>query len=112
MSTFQSIKLWLVGNLGLAKDALHVHIVLLVFFGCALIFRWPLRSWKPWAVALTVALAGEALDLRDSSFQKMTIDLWGNWKDVWNAMIWPTAILVMAHTSTLFGIRERSAPAE
>jgi hypothetical protein len=66
MSPLQASKFWLLQHLGLAKDALHVHIGLLLFVGSALIFRWPIRSWKPWAVALAGALIGEAWDLRDS----------------------------------------------
>ena len=52
MSPLQTGKFWLIEHVGLAKDALHVHVGLLLFVGSALIFRWPIRSWKPWAVAL------------------------------------------------------------
>lgn len=101
-SVFQAAKLWLVASTGLAKDALHVHVGLIVFFAAALAFRWPLRSWKPWAAALAVALAGEAWDIWDALAEGRRIVPSGNWKDLWNTMLWPTAILLLARTTKLF----------
>jgi hypothetical protein len=103
MGPLQSVKYWLVQNVSLAKDALHIYVGLFVFFAVALVFRWPLRSWKPWAAVVLVALAGEAWDLRDSLAYRTPIDLWTNWKDVWNTLFWPTAILLLARTTPLFG---------
>jgi hypothetical protein len=103
VGALQEAKLWLVVHLGLAKDALHIHIGLLVFLGCALLLRWPLRSWKPWLVALAVTLAGEAWDLADSLRLGARIRLWANWHDVWNTMLWPSAMLLLARTTRLFG---------
>ncbi|ATY31741.1 hypothetical protein [Sphingomonas psychrotolerans] len=103
MSPLQAIKFWLIQHLGLAKDALHVHVGLLLFVGSALLFRWPLRSWKPWAVALAATLLGEAWDLRDSLVYHTRIDLWGNLHDVWNTMLWPSLFVVLARTTRLFG---------
>lgn len=107
MSPLQSVKYWLTHHLVLAKDALHIYVGLTLFFGAALAFKWPLRSWKPWAVALTAALIGEAWDLRDSAVYHTRIDLWANWKDVWNTMFWPTAILLLARFTPLFGSGDR-----
>ncbi|UZK66712.1 hypothetical protein [Sphingomonas sp. M1-B02] len=104
MGPFQDLKMVFIDNLGLAKDALHVHFVLLVLFGPALLFRWPLRSWKPWCAGLGVALIGELLDLRDNFMQAPSFDLWGSWKDIWNGMLWPTVILILARRTSLFGV--------
>lgn len=106
-SLFQTAKLWLVDATGLAKDALHVHIGLIIFFAAALLFRWPLLSWKPWAIALAAALAGEAWDLWDTLGEGRRIQLWANWKDLWNTMLWPSAILLLARTTWLFGAGRR-----
>ena len=75
MSALQSAKLWLVQHLGLAKDALHIYVGLALLLGCVILFRWPLRSWKPWAV---VALAA------------------ANWHDIWNTLFWPTMLMLLA----------------
>ncbi len=105
---FRHTKGWLVDWSGLARDGLHVHIGLLVYFGAALTFRWPLRSWKPWAVALTITLAGEAWDIRDTLAYGGRVRLDCNWQDIWNTMLWPTAILILARTTQLFGAGSRT----
>ena len=107
MSPLQTVKYWLIQHFSLAKDALHIYVALLLFFGTALAFKWPLRSWKPWAIVLAAALIGEAWDLRDSAAYHTRVDLWGNWKDVWNTMFWPTAILLLARFTPLFGSGDR-----
>lgn len=105
MSALQSVKFWLVHHLDLAKDALHIYVGLILFLGAALAFRWPLRSWKPWAVALAAAVTGEAWDLRDSLVFHTRIDLWGNWKDLWNTLFWPSALVLLARFTSLLSDR-------
>ena len=102
MSPLQAAKLWLIEHVGLARDALHIHAGLLLFVGSALLFRWPPRSWKPWAVVLAAALLGEIWDLRDSHVYGTRVDLAGNWKDVWNTMLWPTALPLLARFTPMF----------
>lgn len=104
-SFFQAAKLWLISYTGLAKDALHVHIGLLLFLGSALVFRWSLRSWKPWLVVVVAALAGEALDIRDTFASDRPFLPRGNLKDVWNTTLWPSVILLLAHATRLFRTR-------
>jgi hypothetical protein len=101
-SLLQATKLWLVGGTGLAKDALHVHVGLIVFLGSALLLRWPLRSWKPWAAALAAALAGEAWDIFDRWHAGLRAVPMGHWHDIWNTMLWPSALLLLARYTRLF----------
>ncbi len=57
IASFAALKLAIVKTTGLSKDALHIHIGLLVFcLGC-LVLRKPLRAWTPllW-VALMVGV--------------------------------------------------------
>jgi len=108
LDVFRETKGWLVDWSGLARDGLHVHIGLIVFFAAALIFRWPLRSWKPWAVALAITLAGEAWDIRDTLAAGGRVRLDYNWQDIWNTMLWPSAILILARTTRLFGPASQS----
>ncbi|MBX3564285.1 MAG: hypothetical protein KF730_06870 [Sphingomonas sp.] len=103
MSPLQTVKLWLAQHVTLAKDALHIYVALMVLFGVALAFKWPLRSWKPWAAVLAVALIGEAWDLRDSMVYHTPIRLGANFHDIWNTMFWPTAILLLARFTPLLG---------
>ena len=102
-SPLQDVKLWLVGMTGLAKDALHIYVALTLFFGSALLFKWPVRSWKPWCVVLAAALAGEAWDIIDLAVNAVPLVLVGNAHDVWNTLFWPSAIVLLARSTTLFG---------
>lgn len=105
MSALQTVKLWLVETIGLAKDALHVHVGLILFFGAALAFKWPVRSWKPWGIALAATLIGEAWDIRDTLAAGRPLLLAANFTDLWNTMLWPSAILLIAHTTEIFSRR-------
>jgi len=101
VSALQATKLWLIGLTGLSKDALHIYVGLTLFFGSALLFRWPLSSWRPWLVVLAAALAGEAWDIRDRLAGGVGLDLAGDWHDIWNTLFWPSAILILARTTRL-----------
>ena len=101
-TALQTAKAWLVDTVGLARDALHIYVGLALFLGSALLFRWPLKSWKPFAVVLAVALLGEAWDLRDSAALGSSLRLRESWKDVLNTSFWPLALLLLARWTQLF----------
>lgn len=79
---------------GLERDALHIHVALFLYIVAALLFRRSPRSPLPWLIVFGVELANEAHDC------------WRNWgapaswvlgesvKDLWNTMLWPTALLI------------------
>jgi cell shape-determining protein MreD len=102
MGPYQSSKMWLVGKIGLGKDALHIYVGLTVFLLTALIFRLPLRDWRPLAAVFLVAALGEVWDL----FERLTADnaapFWrSNWHDLWNTMFWPLVLFVLARSPRL-----------
>ena len=101
MSALQAAKLWLIGLTGLGKDALHIYVGLALFLGSAVLFKWSLASWKPWAIVLAAALLGEAWDIRDRIASDMALDLAGDWHDIWNTLFWPSVILILARRTTL-----------
>ena len=96
MSGYQGFKIWLQGYVHLAKDALHIHVGLAIFLGAALLFRWPLRSWKPWLVVAAAALAGEVWDLRDTLVLGGPIPWAGQGKDLVSTTFWPTVLMLLA----------------
>ena len=102
MNIFQETKLWLVEHLLLAKDALHIYVALILFFGVALAFRWRIGGWKPWAVVLAAALAGEAWDIVDTARAGIPQLPWENLKDIWNTLFWPIAITALARWTRVF----------
>ncbi|MEM7664327.1 MAG: hypothetical protein AAF250_00590 [Pseudomonadota bacterium] len=99
---FQELKTLIVDNVGLAKDALHVYVALIVFLAACRVFRWPASSWKPWLVVLAVALLGEALDLRHTLDRGRPIALGYHWTDLWNTMLVPTMLVLAARYSKVF----------
>lgn len=101
MSAFQTVKLWLVENAHLGKDALHIYIGLALLLGSALVFRWPLRSFKPWLVVAVAALIGEAWDMIDRGRMAIAQFPAGNVKDVWNTLFWPTVLTLLARYTKL-----------
>ena len=102
----QQAKHWLIGATGLEKDALHVSLALILLFGSVWLFRWSLRSWKPQALILGVALVGEIWDLRDGLMTSvpLVVSLPDSVHDVVNTMVWPLAILLLARFTTVFGV--------
>jgi hypothetical protein len=102
-SALQAAKLWLVGHVHLAKDALHIYVGLAVFLGSALLFGWRLREWRPWLLTAAVATGGELWDVRDTIAWGRPV-VWGaNVHDVWNTLFWPTALLLLARRTRLLG---------
>ncbi|MEZ0244536.1 MAG: hypothetical protein ACAH11_14270 [Sphingomonas sp.] len=104
-TVLQQAKHWLIGAIGLEKDALHVYFALILLFGSAWLFRWPLRSWKPQALILAIALLGEAWDIRDGLLTRvpLVISLPFSLHDLYNTMFWPLAIMLLARFSPVFG---------
>lgn len=112
MTSFQHLKFWLGANLGLDKDALHVYFALILLFGSALLFRWPLRGWKPCALVFGFAVAGEIWDIRDGLKTQVPLSLSvpAGVHDIWNTMFWPVAILLLARFTGVFDRPEPEPP--
>ena len=105
MVSLEATKQLVVHATDLAKDALHVHVGLLVFFAAALLLRWPLERGKPWAAALLAALAGEIWDQASLVTTGAAPDLAPSWHDIWNTMLWPTIITILARATAVFARR-------
>lgn len=108
----QQAKIWLIQHVGLEKDALHVYFALILLFGSVWLFRWSLRSWKPFVLILAVALIGEAWDMRDGLLTRvpLVVSVPLSVHDLWNTMFWPAVILLLARFTRVF--EGQPAPAE
>lgn len=102
MSSFQTAKNLIVETTGLARDALHIYVALIIFLGSCLVFGWRAKSWKPWLLVLLAALAGEALDIRDTLPTKLGPDYCESVKDIVNTLIVPTVLVLLARYSGIF----------
>jgi hypothetical protein len=92
---FQQWKTEMIDVTGLAKDALHIHIGLLVFILVRLVWRGRGGWIVAWLVALAFALGGEWLDIRAEEAASALQPDPAHWHDVWNTMLWPTIFLVV-----------------
>lgn len=95
---WHEIKVWLEQASKLDMDALHIYAGLLLQIAFALVFRRSLRSPIPWLAVLAAILANEYYDYRyevwpdvDRPLQRVE-----GIKDVWNTMLLPTALLLLA----------------
>jgi hypothetical protein len=101
MSDFQLAKIWLSEQLGMHKDALHVCVGLALFLIASALLRRPLRDWRPLAVVLVAALAGEAWDLIETWIAGQRLR-WGlSWHDIWLTMLWPALLFALARWTRL-----------
>jgi hypothetical protein len=91
------IKTELTGLIGLSRDALHVHLGLLVFLVAMVVFRRSPGSIIPWGCVLVLELVNEFLDafhIHRGSVEFFA-DL-GAVRDVVNTMLWPTIVLLLS----------------
>jgi hypothetical protein len=101
LSDFQLGKLWLVDQLGIAKDALHICVGLAVFLLAAALLRRPLRDWRPLALVLLAAIAGEVWDLFETWNAGERLRWDRSWHDVWLTALWPAILFVLARWTRL-----------
>lgn len=110
---YNAIKTDLSDVLGIAKDALHIHIGLAIFLGVALLFRRSLASWIPWLALLAFELANELMDMFYMDAGTIGFDLGDSPKDIVNTMFWPTVVFLAARwlkRRTASGTAQRVAP--
>ena len=102
LSAFQQGKLWLTSHSGLAKDALHVYIGLLILLGAARLFKGKVGDWRPLIVVVAFAVVGELWDIRDVYVIPGPLDLPANWHDIWNTIFWPGVLTLLARYTRFF----------
>ncbi len=92
------IKIWLEHTTGFDRDALHIYGAVVIQFCVALFFRRSLASPWPWVAVFVTAIANEYVDYQragDTEVSKAIFKAEG-YKDMWNTMIIPTALLLIA----------------
>lgn len=91
-----ALKTDLVQVLGLSRDALHVHLGLLIMLLAMLVLRKSPASRVPWLCVLALELLNEVLDLLHWHGGELNLSALGGLKDIINTMLWPTVILLLA----------------
>lgn len=94
-STYQSLKLQIVDLVGLSKDAIHIHIGLLVFLAAVLFWQKGKINFKCLVPVLLIASGMEVIDLYDD-YNLAGFMRWSNSAhDIVNTSIWPLLTVVI-----------------
>ncbi|MFN3944141.1 MAG: hypothetical protein ACK4K7_04340 [Allosphingosinicella sp.] len=107
-----TLKDWLGEVTGLGEDALHIYAALVIQLTAALVLRRSLASPLPWLCVLAVLLVNEWLDitLPEGPVERWQID--GGIQDLWNTMLLPTVLLLMARYAPGLMVAERKGASE
>jgi hypothetical protein len=90
------IKEWLTHAIGLNQDALHVYSGVFLQIGAAILLRKSLKSPWPWLAVAGVEFANEVYDYTYEVWPNRDIQLAEGLRDMWNTMVLPTLLLVLA----------------
>ena len=91
---FQGLKVDIINFTGLSRDALHVHIGLIVFLMLWVIFGR--RRWSAplaWLILFTATFVGEWLDYAGKHSLLAMLNADDHVHDLVNTLFWPTMIL-------------------
>ncbi|MEW4447830.1 hypothetical protein [Qipengyuania sp. JC766] len=96
----------------LERDALHIYIALAIHLTACWVFRLKLRDVWPWIIVLAMTLTGESVDLRNSLLTQGDRAWQNSFHDLWNTMVLPTVLLLVARFTTLFAPEDEGASGE
>ena len=102
------LKHWLSDITDLSQDALHIYAALLCQAGAAFLFRTSIARLGPWLFVLLVLAVNEVGDLLEPGRAIETWQILGGIRDLWNTMLLPTVLLLLARYAP--GIMRREAP--
>ncbi|MEO7221687.1 MAG: hypothetical protein ABIY37_04375, partial [Devosia sp.] len=89
---YNAIKTELALWLGISKDALHIHLGLVIFAILFLVFLRSPGSLIPWLGVLAFELVNEAMDMFHWHGGAFSFEIGDSFKDIANTMIWPTIV--------------------
>jgi hypothetical protein len=87
---------------GLEKDAIHIHVALLLYILALWMFRQSRRSRLPWLFVLLIELGNETYDLVTNWTGGPEWAMSEAGKDLWNTMLWPTVLLFVGRYTNWF----------
>ena len=96
VSVFETAKGIAMEATNLGKDALHIHVGMIVMLLVVLVWKKPLSDWRPLAAVALASVAGEIWDVIDTLSHGGKPRWNANWKDVWNTMLWPSVLFGLA----------------
>lgn len=109
---YADFKIFLEQYSGLERDALHIHIAILLYLLAMALFRQTRRSRIPWLIVLAIEIANEIFDIRRNLARGEALAYAESAKDLWNTMLWPTVLLFVGRYTSLFEHRSRHSESE
>lgn len=106
-TAYADVKIFIEHYTGLERDALHIHLAILLYLCAMFVFRQTRRSRIPWLVVLAFEILNELFDLRWQQMQGAPLAWHESLKDLWNTMLWPTVLLLIGRYTTLFEHRAK-----
>ena len=95
-STYQLLKIHILNFLDISRDAVHIHIGLVVFFLAVVLWKKGRIELACLMPVFLVAMGMEAFDLRDDLRSFGHFRWSASLHDLINTTIWPVAIVVMS----------------
>jgi hypothetical protein len=89
LTSFADFKDVLEVTLHLSRDALHVHVGLMIFLACAWLYRGPRRLLLAFGTLLGLCVLGEVADLSEAFLHGYRLNWLASGKDIVNTMFWP-----------------------
>lgn len=103
-------KQWLSAASGLDMDSLHVHIGVLAQVAVAVLLRRRLSSLWPWLAVAAAVLANEVYDFHYDVWPTREEQFLESVKDVWNTMLLPTVLMLLARLAPGLFVRRSADP--
>ncbi len=94
-SAYQNLKLIILEVLSLSKDAIHIHVGLLVFFLAVVLWRRGRFDVLALFSVFFVAITMEILDLHDDLGSLGYMRWSASLHDLINTLFWPTLVVIL-----------------
>ncbi|GAA0265959.1 hypothetical protein GCM10009127_01670 [Alteraurantiacibacter aestuarii] len=91
MIGFEQAKLYMINYSGMSRDALHIHISILLFFAALWLSGRKLGSLLPLVIVFGFCIAGEIADILRLARLLQWQQPLENFHDIANTMFWPVA---------------------
>ncbi|MCR2833664.1 hypothetical protein [Parerythrobacter lacustris] len=111
MQWLYDFKLVAVDLTGLAKDALHIYVALIVYAASCIMFGWKTWQWRTLVPVLLVALANEVNDILFNLEIEKNPYIWSSVHDMVNTMMLPVLLLALSRWTGIFA-RPLAEPAD
>ncbi len=111
MQWLYDFKLVAVDLSGLAKDALHVYVALIIYAASCVLFGWKTWQWRTLVPVLLVALANEVNDILFNLEIEKDAYIWSSVHDMVNTMVLPVMLLALSRWTDIFA-RPPAVPIE